>query len=114
MSVTYSTTECLKPPSVSIFLGDHHHLLQHAMSQQLRKDKAKQEGRIELALQAYKDGQFQSLRRAANAYNVCQRALTRRYNGTLTRANTRPSGQKLSATEEQTIIRYILNLDSRG
>jgi hypothetical protein len=84
------------------------------MSQQLRKDKAKQEGRIELALQAYKDGQFQSMRRAANAYNVCQRALTRRYNGTLARANTRPSGQKLSATEEQTIVRYILDLDSRG
>jgi hypothetical protein len=84
------------------------------MPQQIQEDKAQQEGRIELALQAYKDGQFRSLRRAADAYNVCSRKLQRRYNGTLARADTRPYCQKLTATEEHTIVRYILDLDSRG
>src|SRR5687767_9050357 len=69
------------------------------MSQQLQQDKANQEGRIELALQAYKDGQFKSLRRAANAYNVPQPTIYRRYNGTLARANCQPNCQKLTATE---------------
>jgi hypothetical protein len=59
-------------------------LLQHAISQQLRQDKANQEGRIKLALQAYKNGQFRSLQRAANAFNIPQRTLTQRYNKTLT------------------------------
>jgi len=84
------------------------------MPQHVQIDKAQQEGKIELALQAYKEGQFQSLRRAADAFNVCYRTLTRRYNGTLSRANIRPSNQKLTTTEEETIVRYILDLDSRG
>ena len=45
-------------------------LLLYAMSQHLQIDKAQQEGRIELALQAYNKGQFRSLRRAADAFNV--------------------------------------------
>ena len=57
---------------------------QRTMPQQIQVNKAQQEGRIELALQAYKDGQFQSLRRATNAYNVSRPTLQRRYNGTLT------------------------------
>jgi hypothetical protein len=84
------------------------------MSQQLHENITNKEGRIELALQAYKDGQFRSLRRAADAFNIPQRSLTRRYNGTLARADCQPNCQKLTATEEQTIVRYILDLDSRG
>ena len=84
------------------------------MHQHPQIDKAQQEGRIELALQAYNKGQFRSLRRAADAFNVHYRTLTRRYNGTLSRADTRSSSQKLTTTEEETIVRYILDLDSRG
>src|SRR3954453_14118175 len=84
------------------------------MHEQEQSNRALQEGRIELAIQAYKDGQFQSLRRAADAYNVSRPTLQRRYNGPPARADTRPSCQKLTATEEQTIVRYILDLDSRG
>ncbi|KAF2842526.1 hypothetical protein M501DRAFT_903168, partial [Patellaria atrata CBS 101060] len=61
------------------------------MSQQQQDNKAQQEGRIELALQAYKEGQFRSLRRAAAAYNACPRKLQRRYNQTLARANCQPN-----------------------
>jgi hypothetical protein len=84
------------------------------MSQQQQDNKALQEGRIELAIQAFKLRQFKSLRLAADAYNVPRPTLQRRYNGTLARANCQPNCQKLTATEEQTIVRYILDLDSRG
>jgi hypothetical protein len=40
--------------------------------------------------------------------------LTSRYNRILFQPNTRPNSHKLTATEEQTIVRYILELDSRG
>jgi len=84
------------------------------MSQPQQSNRSLQEGRIELAIQAYKQGQFKSLRRAADAYNVNQSTLQRRYNGTLARANCQSNRQKLTATEEQTIARYILDLDSQG
>lgn len=38
----------------------------------------------------------------------------RRYHGTTYRLNYRPPQRKLTPTEEQTIVQYILTLDSRG
>jgi hypothetical protein len=84
------------------------------MSQQQQDNKALQEGRIELAIQAIKLRQFKSLQLAADTYNVPRLTLQRRYNGTLARTNCQPNCQKLTATEEQTIVRYILNLNLRG
>jgi hypothetical protein len=72
------------------------------------------EGRIDLALQIYHLRQFQSLRRAAAAFEVSFITLTRRHNGIVNRLAVTPNGQKLTLTEEQTIIRYILDLDARG
>ena len=73
-----------------------------------------QEGRIELALQAYNLGQFKTLRRAAAAYNVRHQQLSDRLKGIAFRPQTPTGCQKLTITEEQTIVRYILELDSRG
>jgi hypothetical protein len=73
-----------------------------------------QEGRIELALEAYSARQFQSLRRAAAAFNVNHQRLSDRLHGITPRPETRPNSYKLTATEEQTIVQYILDLDSRG
>jgi hypothetical protein len=87
---------------------------QHDMSQQQNAQLSNQEGRIELALSAYNIHQFQSLWRAAEAFNVPPTTLTRRYHGITHRRETTPNCQKLTATEKQTIIRYILDLDSRG
>ena len=84
------------------------------MSQQQNAQVSNQEGRIELALSAYNDNQFRSLWRASQAFSVPHSTLTRRYNGIPFRPNTRPNSHKLTATEEQTIVRYILDLDSRG
>jgi hypothetical protein len=54
------------------------------------------------------------LRRAAAAFNVTHQRLSDRLHGISSRAQTQPNCQKLTATEEQTIIQYILDLDSRG
>jgi hypothetical protein len=84
------------------------------MSQQPNAQLSNREGRIQLALSAYTARQFQSLRRAAIAFNVPYSTLSSQYNG-ITHILKRRNGQhKLTATEEQTIIQYILDLDSRG
>jgi hypothetical protein len=72
------------------------------------------EGRLQLALEAYKSGQFQSHRAAAKAFDVKRRTLSHRAQGRPFRAEATPNGRKLTANEEQTIFRYILDLDSRG
>jgi hypothetical protein len=73
-----------------------------------------QEGRVELALQAYNSGQFKSVRRAAAAFNVRHQRVADRLHGITSRPQIQPNCQKLTITEEQTIVRYILDLDSRG
>ena len=72
------------------------------------------EGRITLALQAYQQGQFSSLRAAARAYDVPYTTLTRRYKGTASRSNSRSPHYKLTQTEETALINWILSLDTRG
>ena len=72
------------------------------------------EGRIELALQAYISRQFKTLRGAAAAFSVRHQRLSDRLHGITNRRQTRPRIQKLTLIEEQTIVRYILKLDSRG
>jgi hypothetical protein len=72
------------------------------------------EGRLQLALEAYKSGQFRSHQAAAQAYNVKRRTLSHRAQGLPFRVEAAPNCQKLTTTEEQTIVRYILDLDSRG
>jgi hypothetical protein len=84
------------------------------MSQQQNAQSLNQEGRIQLALSAYISFQFPSLRRAAEAYSVPHSTLTRRYHGITHPSETRNPQLKLTLTEEQTIIQYILNLNTRG
>jgi hypothetical protein len=72
------------------------------------------EGRLQLALQAYQSGQFRSYRAAATAFNVKHHTLTKRAKGILFRLESRPNCQELTATEEHTVVQYILDLDARG
>ena len=44
--------------------------LLRAMSQLNQSNQPQEEGRIELAIQAYMQGQLKSLRRAADAFNI--------------------------------------------
>ena len=84
------------------------------MSQPAHLILLQQEGRVQLALRAYHAGQFRSHRCAAAAYNVDHQRLSDRDRGIPFRLETPPNGRKLTLTEEQTIVEYILDLDQRG
>jgi hypothetical protein len=84
------------------------------MSQQRDSLLHQQEGRIDLALQAFRSGQFETLRRAATAFNVKHQRLSDRLHGIHFRPHTRANGHKLTPSEEDTIVQYILDLDARG
>ena len=84
------------------------------MPQQQNVIFTQQEGRLTLAVQAYRTGQFKSIRRAAAVYNVPFQRLSDRLNKITFRPQVSPNCRKLTIIEEQTIVRYILNLDSRG
>ena len=84
------------------------------MPQQQNAILIQREGRITLAAHAYRTGQFKTIRSAAVAYNVPFQRLSDRLNKITFRLQTSPNCRKLTTTEEQTIVQYILNLDSRG
>ena len=73
-----------------------------------------QEDRILLAMQAIKQGQFQSVRVAAASYDIPRTTLRRRIQGMTSRRDSTPNLQKLTPYEESALIQYILDLDSRG
>jgi hypothetical protein len=73
-----------------------------------------QEGRILLAIQAIKLYQFRSVRAAAIAYDIPPQTLRDRINGKAPRRDTPSNTQRLTSQEEEAIVRYILDLDSRG
>ena len=84
------------------------------MSQQNNIQSIQKDGRIDLALQAYLQGQFRSAEATAKSFNINPRTLRRRVNGVQSRRDCVLNGRKLTQTEEQTIIQYILDLDSQG
>lgn len=84
------------------------------MSQQHDVIITEREDRLELALQAFASGQFRSQRRAAVVFNVDHQQLSNLLKRIASQHAARPNCHKLTATEGQTIVRYILDLDSRG
>jgi hypothetical protein len=72
------------------------------------------EARILLALQVIQNTPKLSLRHAASIYRVPYSTLRRRQNGILAIRDTIPKSRKLSDLEEQIIVQFILDLDSRG
>jgi hypothetical protein len=75
------------------------------------KDSSYTEGRIELAIQAFKKGQFQCLQAAALTYDAPITTVRRRARGIRSRRDSQPSNRKLSSTEEETLIQ---SMDQRG
>src|SRR4029434_7838278 len=72
------------------------------------------ERQILLALQALQNNPKLSLRGAARLYQVSYCALRRRHNGIQSRRDWIPKSRRLSNLEEQIIVQFILDLDSRG
>lgn len=84
------------------------------MSQPLHGQSASKEGRIALAIDAYKSGYFTSQSAAARAYDVPKSTFQTRLEGIQTRQETRSKNLKLSDTEEATLINWILSMEERG
>ena len=84
------------------------------MPQPTQAQSSNQEGRILLAIQALKEHQFKSVRAAALSFDVLRRTLSNRMNGITSQCNSTSNLQKLTPYEESALVRYILDLDSRG
>ncbi len=72
------------------------------------------ERRVILALQALQNDESLSVLAAAKAYNVNCMTLTRRRDGRPARRDTTPNSKKLTQSEEEAIIQYVLELDTRS
>lgn len=72
------------------------------------------ESRVLLAVGAIKQTPKLSIRAAAKIYNISPTTLRYRMNGRRTRRDTRLNSMKLTDLEENTLLEYILDLDSRG
>ena len=75
---------------------------------------AHKEGRIALALQAYRDGHFTGLREAANAYDILYSTFRYRVQEGRAKKGLRAVNAKLLVSEKKAFIKYILSIDERG
>jgi hypothetical protein len=73
-----------------------------------------QEARIILAIEAIRTSKKLSCRSAAKLYNVPKSTLTDRMTGRTPRRELKANCHKLTELEEEVIVRYILDLDTRG
>ncbi|KAJ3482685.1 hypothetical protein NLG97_g7505 [Lecanicillium saksenae] len=67
-----------------------------------------------LAVQAVQNDPRLTIRAAAKIYSVSRTTLQRRLNGVSSIRDSTPKSRKLTDLEEKTIIRYVLDLDSRA
>lgn len=77
-------------------------------------NKPDSEGRISLATISFQKGQICSLHAAAKLYSVTYTTISRRFNGTASRATIRANSQKLTQTEEESLFQWIFSIDLRG
>ena len=74
-----------------------------------------QEARIILAIEAIQTSKRKlSRRKAAKIYDIPYSTLSDRMNGVTPIHDRRPAAQNLTELEEQVIVNYIFDLDSRG
>ena len=72
-----------------------------------------QEVKILLAIQAIRTNKKLSIRHVANTYDIPRTALRDRMKSCISRAEERKTQHNLTLIEEETLVRYILDLDSR-
>jgi hypothetical protein len=75
---------------------------------------ANQEGKILLALSDLKDGRIKSLRAAARLYDIPYTTLADRARGVVSRVDSRATSYKLTDLEEDSLVKWILSIDTRG
>jgi hypothetical protein len=83
-------------------------------SRQTYGNLVEQEGRIQLAISAFKKGQIPSICRAAKTFDVPKSTLRGRLNGCQYRIKKRGHSHRLSPTQEELLVEWILSRDLRG
>jgi DDE superfamily endonuclease/Tc5 transposase-like DNA-binding protein/Psq-like protein len=78
------------------------------------QNSIQQEGRIQLAVEAYQNKEIPSIRETARRFDVPWTTLRDRLHGKLHRSETRANSYKLTTTEEESLLKWILSMDSRG
>jgi hypothetical protein len=76
--------------------------------------RVEQEGRLLLAIQAIKNQEFSSIRKAAEGFDVPRSTLTTRLYGINYRAEIRVNNHKLTVYKEKSLHEWIISLDDRG
>ena len=79
-----------------------------------RSSSQEQEGRILLAISDLQNKRIPTIGRAAKIYNIPRTTLRDRLKGIQQRSQTRANGHKLSEFEEESLVKWILDLDKRG
>ena len=72
------------------------------------------EARVILAVEAIQNNPKLSIRAAAKIYNVADRTIRRRLAGQSARRDCTANSKKLTQSEEETIVRYIIELSKRA
>jgi len=84
------------------------------MPQPTTPESVQKEGRIALAIQAFRQGQFNSLKAACISYDVLYSTTRDRVKGRVPRRDLQPKNRKLTELEESTLIQWILSMENRG
>jgi hypothetical protein len=84
------------------------------MQPQQRQEAVHQEGRLDLAGQAYTQGEFETPTSASKAFDVPRNTLKRRLNGIGPRVGSIAKNRLLTLTEEECLVQWILSMDRRG
>ena len=73
-----------------------------------------QENRLQMAISAYRSKKIQSKSKAAAVFGVLKSTFINRLDGIQPHSETRASGHKLTAVEEESLVKQLLNADKRG
>jgi len=73
-----------------------------------------QEGRLLLSINAYKQGQFTSFRKATDTYDVLRTTARRRVKGTKLKRGSIAPNCHLTLVQEESLKQWILSMDQRG
>lgn len=73
-----------------------------------------QEGRILLAIRDIQNGATESIREITARFRVPKTTLLRRLNGQLSRVEAHPSGHILTEDKENSLVKWILDMDMHG
>jgi hypothetical protein len=72
------------------------------------------EARMQMAITAWKQQKVKSKLKAAQIFSVPESSLRKRLSGVKPRTETRANSHKLTATEEETLVKRLLDADKRG